>query len=117
MTDWYNELPERTRVKFDRRLVYLRQIALWQMPHYKLLSGKPLKGLGEIRWKSDNLQHRVVGFQRENREFVMLIGCTHRQNVYDPPSALKTAAARMKDVKNGEVEVRDYESECFEEEA
>lgn len=42
----------------------------------------------------------------------MLIGCTHKQQVYDPPSALSTAAERMKRVQDEQAEVREYESEC-----
>ena len=112
ITAWLSDLSSRVDAAFQVRLDLLKVTLLWNRKHCVPLKGRKLEGLWEIRFKADDVQHRVIGFQRANREFVMLIGCRHKQNVYDPHSALTTAVDRMNAVNEGKAEVRDYESEC-----
>jgi predicted small lipoprotein YifL len=79
------------------------------MPDFRRLRGKSYKGLGEIRWETANVQHRVIGCAGPQAgEYIFLIGCTHKGPVYDPPSALDTAVQRMKFLRNGEGGTREH---------
>ncbi len=51
--------------------------------------------------------HRLIGFL-EGDVFYALIGCTHQQQVYDPPEALDTASKRQRHIKNKEVTTVEY---------
>lgn len=71
---WYDSLSKKAQAKFDVARDYLKQNPVndWQRPHYAPLHG-PCRGLGEIRFKMDNVQHRVLGFFGPGRmEFTLL---------------------------------------------
>jgi hypothetical protein len=54
----------------------------------------------EWRFIADGRQQRVLGiFGQGRKEAVFLVGCTHKDNVYDPRDSLKTAIKRAKDVR------------------
>jgi hypothetical protein len=80
----------------------------WQFPDIDTLKGDPYKGLTELRWKSGRLPHRIFGFESGDHEYVMLIGCTHR-DTYHPPDAMDTAADRQKILAKGEASLAKYE--------
>ena len=111
--EWTKVLSVRACTALKTRLDYMKDPALWKK-YYETLKGDPCKGLGEIKFTAGNVQYRLVGFQRPGCEFVILIGCTHKQDVYKPRDALTTAATRMREVKNGEAKVRQYEANCIE---
>jgi hypothetical protein len=50
--------------------------------------------LAELKWESGKTQHRIVGMFRGQKEFVFLIGCTHKEQRYKPTEALDTANTR-----------------------
>jgi len=78
---------------FDDLLEVLAKKAEWRFPEFRKLDD----GLGEIRWKSDKKQHRVIGCSWKNPAgYLLLIGCTHKQNIYNPPDALTTADKRRR---------------------
>src|SRR5258707_1058981 len=56
-------------------------------------------GLAEIKWTFGKKEFRAVGFYRSGF-FLMLVGCTHKQNVCDPPGWLDTAKRRKREVEN-----------------
>jgi hypothetical protein len=58
-------------------------------------------GLAEIKWKCAGKEFRALGFDF-NGSFLMLLGCTHKQGVYDPPDWLKTAKRLKGEVENGQ---------------
>jgi hypothetical protein len=97
------------RADFDVFLRNLVRQSKWEYPDIKALSGKSLKGLRELRWKSENVPHRIGGYSPAGNEFVMLIGWTHNAKKYDPPSALEELPKRMKRVTNGEASTCVYE--------
>lgn len=72
----------------------MRKTKVWQMPTYgpKLIGHD---GLGELRGPSGKKQHRLAGCLKDGAYFA-LIGCTYKQNVYDPPDALDTADRRKR---------------------
>jgi len=62
---------------------------------------KKLKGFWELRWRSCKKQHRLIGYFVEG-DFAIVIGCTHKDQIYDPPNALKSALERKRRVEKGE---------------
>jgi hypothetical protein len=80
---------------------------LWQRPDYRTLSGKQ-KGIGELRWKSDGIPHRVIGYAIGDHHFLVLICCTHDGSKYDPSDCLESAAKRKKKIERGEARYVEY---------
>ena len=104
IADWYNDLSAQEKADADQFIQKMRKTAEWKMPMYKLLGN----GLGELRWPSEKKQHRVIGFFM-GYPWYAVIGCTHKQNRYDPPNALETAITRKGQIERGEVETCEYE--------
>lgn len=56
----------------------------------------------EIEFKADDIQHRLFGvFGPGRKEATFLIGCYHKQRVYEPHDCIKTAIERNKLSKEG----------------
>jgi hypothetical protein len=108
--DWREGLTVPRRTDFD---VFLRGIvkkSRWVHPDLVSLSGRHLKGFQELRWKGvGGVPHRVGGYFSADDEFVMLIGWTHNQKKYDPPSALESLIKRKKRLTTGEATLREYQ--------
>jgi hypothetical protein len=95
IADWYCRQSVDCRVAFDDLLDILSKKANWSEPEFKRLQA----GLGEIRWKVDDVQHRVIGCAWKNPHgYLLLIGCTHKQRVYSPPDAIETADRRHRGI-------------------
>ena len=78
---------------FDALLEVLAKKAEWKHPEF----GRLEDGLGEIRWKCDGKQHRMIGHAWKNPNgYLLLIGCTHKQKIYAPPDAIATARKRYR---------------------
>jgi hypothetical protein len=83
------------RVAFDDLLDILSNKTNWTEPEFKRLDD----GLGEIRWKIDNFQHRTIGCGWKHPPgYLLLIGCTHKQRIYSPPDAINTAGKRRRGI-------------------
>lgn len=117
IADWYADLSVQRKADADEFLKNMRKTKSdeWQMPNYrrkmrpiKGVKDRDVKGLGELRWTSENVEHRLLGFFHGGSWYA-LIGCTHKGNVYDPANALVTAVKRKKEVENGEVPTVAYE--------
>ena len=107
IAEWYQALSSLERTDADVFLRNMRKSGDWSWPFYRpKLSGH--RGLGELRWKSENKQHRLVGFFHQGK-WCALIGCTHKQNIYAPADALDTAERRHREVKAGNVTTEDYD--------
>ncbi|MBS1842736.1 MAG: hypothetical protein JST77_18050 [Acidobacteria bacterium] len=108
---WYGkELSITEQATLDALLDALEKTAHWKFPEYKTLSGKHLKGLGEIRFSGDQRrQVRVIGCQWKETNFVLLLGCMHKGSVYEPASALDTAALRKKDLEHSRGSICEHE--------
>jgi len=51
----------------------------------------------ELRFKANGVQHRLFGiFGPERKQATFLVGCTHKQKIYNPPDCIETAIARSK---------------------
>ena len=98
ITNWLSSRPE-ARATFRIRIKWLRQIKreAWSQNEFRNLG----KGIWEIKWKTANVQFRALGFDHA-RHFVLVIGCAHKQRVYDPHNCVDTARIRKAEVENGE---------------
>lgn len=87
------------RAKFRVRINHLRGFPRteWNKKQFRSVGD----GLWEIKWKSADKQFRAIGFDRQGA-FILLIGCTHKDDVYGPPNCLKTAQKLKKEVEDGQ---------------
>ncbi len=59
---------------------------------------------------SDNVQHRILGIfwpRHQEKQATLLIGCTHKQQIYDPPDCLGTAIRRRQLLEDGKAKIRE----------
>ncbi|MFZ0663428.1 MAG: hypothetical protein WAM66_12100 [Acidobacteriaceae bacterium] len=106
--DWRTSLSIRRRADMD---VFIRNMAKkksWVYPDIRFLSGRHLKGFLELRWRSENVPHRIGGYFAADDEFVMLLGWTHNANKYDPPTALELLLKRKNYLLTGEASLDGY---------
>lgn len=103
--DWYRALPEEAQADFDATLKFLSITEDWRgLKEFKMLG---MEGLAEIRFKSRNVQYRPTGSFHGERTFAIWVGCTKKQNVYDPPDAFDLALKRRKLFKRREGTLRE----------
>lgn len=96
--EWFDGcLKENERATLDATLDILKASADWLKPRRKTFEPltKKQKGLHEIRffpYESDFIKFRAVGIYRPNeRQFILLGGCTKRLGLYSPRGAFETA--------------------------
>lgn len=101
IADWRKSLPMGPpRADLDTFLRDMVKQDVWSSPSFEPLQ-REQRGLWELRWKCNRLPYRIVGYLPADHEFLMLIGCTHRES-YDPQDALETALLRWKQIQNNE---------------
>jgi hypothetical protein len=72
----------------------------WKKPHALKLQG--VTDIYEIRFKANGIERRPFGFFGPGqKEFTILVWATHKQAIYDPNDAIKTADSRRKDIQTG----------------
>lgn len=105
ITGWLAKYPG-ARARFRVRLRDLRRIprADWTKKQFRGLGN----GLFEIKWEWGKKQWRAIGFDHKGY-FVMVIGCTHKDDVYDPVECLTTAKTRKLETERGLWGMVDYE--------
>lgn len=99
IADWYNDLTVQEQTDADEFLKDMRRISDWKMPHYRPRLTN-LKGIGELRWKSGRKEQRLLGFFMDGA-WIAVIGCTHKQQIYQPANALETARKHREEIKSG----------------
>jgi len=108
ITRWKrNELSIQQRADVNVLLGTLRNQQRWN-PHDFRASIAGHKGISEIRLKSENTQIRLVGCFAPDSKYIFLIGCTHKQQVYDPHSCLDTADRRKAEIDRREVTTSEH---------
>jgi hypothetical protein len=106
--DWRRSLPiGDPRADLDTFLRDMVKIDIWEPPQLEALHGAQ-QGLTELRWKSGRLPHRILGYQPGDHEYLMLIGCTHRES-YDPQGALETVLVRRRQIQEHEASIDEYQ--------
>lgn len=94
------------RADLDTFLRDMSKKESWEPPDIAALQGDAHRGLTELRWKSGRVPHRIFGYELKEHEYVMLIGCTHK-DTYDPPGVFDTVVARRQQIQTIEA--------CFDE--
>ena len=115
IADWYAGLSKPERADVDAFLQFMRKTRDWQMPHYrpqlrpaKGVKASQMSGLGELRWSSAKKQHRLLGFF-EGGVWYAVLGCLHKQSIYDPADALATAAKRKNEIQKEKGKTVEYD--------
>jgi hypothetical protein len=80
----------------------------WQYPDIDDLRGDAYKGFTELRWKSSKVQHRIFGYELGDHEYLMLIGCRHKES-YDPPAVWDSLIDRYNKIQSGEATYVEYQ--------
>lgn len=110
----YDALIEPGDSKCDDRLRYLRDQPpqMWRDPHAKKLSwecDEDCKDIYEIRFKSNNLQQRPMGyFGPGSDEFTVVIWVTHKER-HSVSNFCAKAKQRWADVRAGRVATKEVE--------
>jgi len=100
ITTWL-EKHRGARAKMRIRVQNMRKILRieWSENYFKAIRNGD--GLYEVRWQFQNKQFRAGGFD-SGGYFILVVGFTHKDHVYDPPDWLETGKRRMREVKRGE---------------
>lgn len=96
---WYEGQTKKVQAKFLSRIRALAQLPFneWHGILYKTLHGECL-GLGEIRFKADNIQQRPLGFRSGKSEFTILFCAIEKSDRFSPRNACETALDRKAEV-------------------
>lgn len=105
ITFWFRK-NKAARARFRIRVGHLRKMERieWNWKQFHKLDN----GLAEIKWESGKKQHRIIGFDCQDA-FLMLVGCSHKQDIYDPPGCLETARRLKGEVENGNWNTRSFD--------
>ena len=106
--DWYQGLSEEEQDKFNALLKQNQKVDLpihWG--GMKMMQGECKEHrIWEWRFLGDGPQQRILGiFGEQRKQAVFLIGCYHKQQIYEPPKCIKTAIRRAKAVREGTANV------------
>jgi hypothetical protein len=87
------------RARFLSRLTILSKLprAEWHEGYMKQLSGN-CSGLSEIRFLADRVQQRPLGFQLNDREFVLLLWAREKGDKFVPKKACEIALKRKAEI-------------------
>jgi hypothetical protein len=112
MTDWYNGASEEAQQDFDTLLQYLavNRRDLWRLPEFRMLSN--YKGLFELRFKSNRVQYRPLGFFGPGQgKVTLLIAAQERGGKFNPRDAPDLALKRkalVENVPNSRTRIYEY---------
>lgn len=87
---------------FKVRIKYLANTPKrdWKKPY--ALKLQKVTDIYEIRFQANGVQQRPFGyFGPRDKEFTILILATHKEKIYDPNDAIKTAESRRKYIQDG----------------
>ena len=104
--DWVNGLSDYAESLFWSLLKVNKKIPIpnhWTQLRYLEGAAKEHR-LWELRFTADGKAFRIIGlFSVEVRKrALLLLGCYHKQKIYEPPDAINTAIKRKKMLENDE---------------
>ena len=111
ITDWRRGLSPARRAALDVFLDRISKMSAWPTGICDPITGHP--GCWELRWTSEKVEHRIFGYYGGILRFVMLVGCTHKDGVYNPPSAFETMDDRKRKIETKEGTLSRYELVTF----
>lgn len=116
MEEWRIELSEEAEKAFNGLLKanrtnqnHLHWVGVGR--HFFLEGKSKEERVWELGFQdSDGVQHRILGVfwpKHKRKQATLLIGCTHKGKIYDPPGCLETAIQRRKLLANGGAGIRE----------
>ncbi len=102
INEWREAQEDKFQAKIDTRFKYLQQQPreCWTRPDFDTLKGVG-KGLGELRLKYKNVQHRVIGFASGEMEYTWLLPAKEVGGKFVPKNACAIAQGRKLEVVEG----------------
>jgi hypothetical protein len=99
---WYDAQTANVRATFTSRLRFLSQNPQpgWPTNYFKLLTGKPCQGLGEVRMLVDKIQHRPLCFFGDGRTLTFVICAIEKGGKFVPKNACKIGNHRKVEIQN-----------------
>jgi hypothetical protein len=99
---WHDAKSKEWQAKFFSRLAALRHLPYeqWTIPPYRNLRGQGA-GLGEIRFKTEGVQQRPIGFRSGASEFTLLVCATEKNDQFVPATTISEAQARKNNILTG----------------
>ena len=107
ISDWRRGLSPARRAILDVFLNRISKMQAWPTGICDPIRG--YTGYWELRWTAEKVEHRIFGCYEGPLLFAMLIGCTHKGKVYDPPSAFQTMEDRRKKINRKDGTLSIYE--------
>lgn len=106
ITVWRRRLLPARRAALDTFLDRIAKMRTWPSVICSPLKGH--SGCWELRWTAEKVEHRIFGKFAGSGLFIMFVGCTHKQRIYDPANALETMDDRKRKLISGEGVLADY---------
>lgn len=94
--EWYDSRTPEAQAEFDNTLDFLaaRERPEWKRPQFDLLRNE-CAGLGEIRFKANKIQHRIIGYFGPQRlHLTLLVAAIEKDRKFIPKSTCSTAQRR-----------------------
>jgi len=109
VTEWHAAQEDDVQAAFEIRLKFLRAQPpiVWQRPYIGKLR-KECKGLYEIRFEVNNVQHRPIGYYSGEHEFTILAFATERDGQFDPLEICTTARWRKSLIERDRRHAREF---------
>ena len=104
--DWRLRLSPARRAIFDTFLDRIAKMQSWPAGICDPIRNHA--GCWELRWTGEKVEHRIFGYFGEGEEFNMMIGCTHKGKIYDPPGVFETLNQRKRHVQDGKGGLDEY---------
>lgn len=97
---WYNSGTPEMRAKFISRLKFLAAAPRdkWVRPLFDVLSGE-CRGLGEVRFKANKIEHRPLGFFSPGNVFTFVFFAIEKGGSFEPKSACKVGLLNKEEIK------------------
>lgn len=98
----YDAGSVKLQAKFEEVVDALALLSIqeWGRPYYRDLR-RDGKGIGELRFKADNVQQRPLGFRSDTSEFTLVFWATEKEDNFVPAKAVKIALARKAEIISG----------------
>src|SRR5882724_12745986 len=109
--DWYARQSQECRRRFLGRAQALRSLPPeeWELPLFRWLRREG-QGLGEIRFKADRVQQRVLGFRGPEPDlFTFLFLAKEKGNQFVPRNSIEIAQR----LKSAVLSSRNHSNECW----
>jgi hypothetical protein len=101
---WYHGQAVAVQARHDVvfKILEAREGNEWREPHAKNLGD----GLIEVCFHK-SVNHRLLGlFGPDRHEFTVVLPCSHKDKIYKPKAAIKTARERINEIQSGTARVR-----------